>query len=145
MRTKFLLLVCLLVLPFVAQADDDKPIQVNQLPAKAQQFIKQHFSEKSIALAKEESDFFEKSFNVIFTDGTKLEFDRKGNWEKVSCRQHSVPQAIVPETIRTYVSTHYPQTRIVKVEREKSVLEVKLSNGTELKFNSRQELIKIDQ
>lgn len=145
MRTKFLLLVCLLVLPFVAQADDDKPIQVNQLPAKAQQFIKQHFSEKSIALAKEESDFFEKSFDVIFTDGTKLEFDRKGNWEKVSCRQHSVPQAIVPETIRTYVSTHYPQTRIVKVEREKSVLEVKLSNGTELKFNSRQELIKIDQ
>ncbi len=145
MRTKFLLLVCLLVLPFVAQADDDKPIQVSQLPAKAQQFIKQHFSEKSIALAKEESDFFEKSFDVIFTDGTKLEFDRKGNWEKVSCRQHSVPQAIVPETIRTYVSTHYPQTRIVKVEREKSVLEVKLSNGTELKFNSRQELIKIDQ
>ena len=145
MRTKFLLLVCLLVLPFVAQADDDKPIQVSQLPAKAQQFIKQHFSENSIALAKEESDFFEKSFDVIFTDGTKLEFDRKGNWEKVSCRQHSVPQAIVPETIRTYVSTHYPQTRIVKVEREKSVLEVKLSNGTELKFNSRQELIKIDQ
>ena len=144
MKTRLFLMLCLLALPFVAQADDDKPIRVDQLPAQAQQFIKQHFSEKTISLAKEESDFFDKSYDVIFTDGDKVEFDRKGKWHKVSCRKHAVPEAIVPEAIRRYVTTHYPQAHIIKVEREKSTLEVKLSSGIELEFNSRNELIKID-
>ncbi len=144
MKTRLFLMLCLLALPFVAQADDDKPIRVDQLPAKAQQFIKQHFAEKSVSLAKEESDFFDKSYDVIFTDGDKVEFDRKGNWQNVSCRKQAVPEAIIPEAVRRYVSTHYPEAKIIKVEREKSTLEVKLSSGLELKFNSRYELIEID-
>ena len=44
----------------VARADDDKPIQVTQMPQPAQQFIKQHFADSKVALAKMESDFFYK-------------------------------------------------------------------------------------
>ena len=75
--------MCLFTLQTVARADDDKPIQVTQMPQPAQQFIKQHFADSKVALAKMESDFFYKSYEVIFTNGDKVEFDNKVNWEEV--------------------------------------------------------------
>ena len=69
MKKLVFLLVCLFTLQTVARADDDKPIQVTQMPQLAQQFIKQHFADSKVALAKMESDFFYKSFEVIFSNG----------------------------------------------------------------------------
>ena len=91
MKKLVFLLVCLFTLQTVARADDDKPIQVTQMPQLAQQFIKQHFSDSKVALAKMESDFLYKSYEVIFTNGNKVEFDKKGNWEEVDCKHTSVP------------------------------------------------------
>ena len=72
MKKLVFLLVCLFTLQTVARADDDKPIQVTQMPQPAQQFIKQHFADSKVALAKMESDFFYKSYEVIFTNGNKV-------------------------------------------------------------------------
>ena len=69
------------------------------MPQQAQQFIKQHFADSKVALAKMESDFFYKSYEVIFTNGDKVEFDNKGNWEEVNCKYSSVPTAIIPAAI----------------------------------------------
>ena len=92
MKKLLLLFVCLFTLQTIARADDDKPIQVSQMPQKAQQFIKQHFAGSNIAMAKVESDFLQKSYDVIFTDGNKVEFDKKGNWTEVNCKFSVVPQ-----------------------------------------------------
>ena len=78
MKKLVFLLVCLFTLQTVARADDDKPIQVTQMPQPAQQFIKQHFADSKVALAKMESDFFYKSYEVIFTNGNKVEFGKNG-------------------------------------------------------------------
>lgn len=42
-----------------ACADSDRPIDVAQLPQKAQQFIQKHFAGEKVALAKVERDFLE--------------------------------------------------------------------------------------
>jgi len=131
MKKLVFLLVCLFTLQTVARADDDKPIQVTQMPQQAQQFIKQHFADSKVALAKMESDFFYKSYEVIFTNGDKVEFDNKGNWEEVNCKYSAVP-------------TNYPDAKILKIERDKKDYEVKLSNRTELKFDLKFNLIDID-
>lgn len=144
MKKLVFLLVCLFTLQTVARADDDKPIQVTQMPQPAQQFIKQHFADSKIALAKMESDFFYKSYEVIFTNGDKVEFDNKGNWEEVNCKYSSVPTAIIPAAIQKYVTTNYPDAKILKIERDKKDYEVKLSNRTELKFDLKFNLIDID-
>ena len=47
MKKVLLLLVCLFTLQTVVWADDDKPIQVNQLPQTAQTFIKTHFPDNT--------------------------------------------------------------------------------------------------
>ena len=140
MKKLVFLLVCLFTLQTVARADDDKPIQVTQMPQQAQQFIKQHFADSKVALAKMESDFFYKSYEVIFTNGDKVEFDNKGNWEEVNCKYSAVPAAIIPATIQN----NYPDAKILKIERDKKDYEVKLSNRTELKFDLKFNLIDID-
>lgn len=114
------------------------------MPQPAQQFIKQHFADSKVALAKMESDFFYKSYEVIFTNGDKVEFDNKGNWEEVNCKYSFVPTAIIPAAIQKYVTTNYPDAKILKIERDKKDYEVKLSNRTELKFDLKFNLIDID-
>ena len=46
---------------------------------------------KSTACAVMESDWFDKSYDVIFTNGDKLEFDKKGVWTEVNCKYSAVP------------------------------------------------------
>mgnify|MGYP000350887300 FL=1 len=144
MKKLLLLFVCLFTLQTIARADDDKPIQVSQMPQKAQQFIKQHFAGSNIAMAKVESDFLQKSYDVIFTDGNKVEFDKKGNWTEVNCKFSVAHQGILPFPIQKYTATNYPDAKVLKIERDKTDYEVKLSNGWELKFDSKFNLIDID-
>lgn len=144
MKKLLLALVCLFTLHSVVRADDDKPVQVNQLPQQAQQFIKQHFADSNIAMAKVESDWLNKSYDVIFTSGDKVEFDKKGNWTEVNCKFSSVPTAIVPAAILKYVKTTYPDAKILKIDRDKKDFEVKLSNKWELKFDLKFNLIDMD-
>ena len=68
----------------------------------------------------------------------------KGNWEEVNCKYSSVPTAIIPAAIQKYVTTNYPDAKILKIERDKKDYEVKLSNRTELKFDLKFNLIDID-
>ena len=44
------------------------------MPQTAQTFIKTHFPDNKVAMAKMETDWFDKSYDVIFTNGDKLEF-----------------------------------------------------------------------
>ena len=143
MKKFVFLLVCLFALQTVARAGDDKPIQVTQLPQKAQQLIKQHFTDSNVSLAKSEN-IINKSYEVIFANGNKIEFDKKGNWEEIDCKNTAVPAPIIPANIQRYVKTNYPNEKIIRIERDKKEYEVKLSNRTELKFNSKFILVDID-
>ena len=67
-----------------------------------------------------------------------------GNWEEVNCKYTSVPTAIIPTTIQKSVTTYYPDTRVLKIERDKKEYEVQLSNRVELKFDVKFNLIDID-
>lgn len=126
-------------------ADDDKPIQFSELPQTAQQFVKQNFADKKVALAKMESDFFGKNYDVIFVNGDKVEFDRSGNWEKIKCKYSQVPTSLIPNQILVYVRDNYPDSKIIELEKERNTYEAKLSNSWELKFNKNFELIDLDK
>lgn len=127
-----------------ARADNDKIIAKGMLPAEAQTFISTHFGDLKISYAKEERDFLERSYEVVFADGSKVEFTRKGDWKDVDCRYNEVPAAIVPEAIRDYVSANYPDAKILRIERDANDYEVKLSNRLELTFDKKLNIIDID-
>lgn len=134
----------LLLVQVVAWADNDKPISVTQLPVKAQTFITTYFKDSKVALAKKESGVMSKSYEVVFTNGNKVEFDRAGDWTDVKCLSGAVPMRVVPAAIRDYVKKHYPGAKVVQLERDKKEYEVKLTNRLELKFDDKFQLVDID-
>ena len=79
MKKLVMMLVCMFAVHTMVMADNDKPIEVSQLPAKAQTFIKTYFKDHKVAMAKLESGMFYKSYDVVFTNGEKVEFDNREN------------------------------------------------------------------
>lgn len=145
MKKMMTTMVCFLALHVSAWATDDKPIDFKQLPAKSQQIIKKYYPDQSIALVKMESDFLDKSYDVIFTNGDKIEFDRRGEWVEITSRYSEVPKDVVPKQIREYVEKNYPNVKINKIEKEfRSCLDIELANGIELRFDSKFRPIAVD-
>lgn len=141
-------LLCTFAVVFAANAED-KPINLTQLPAVSQQFIKKHFSDKQFSYATKDTDLFDGEYKVVFADGDKVEFDSKGNWNDVECRQSAegVPAAIIPASIQKYLTQHYKTAKVVDIEYDKefrSMYEVKLNTGLELKFDKQGTLVGID-
>lgn len=144
MKRLITLSICLFIFLGFTRADDDKPISVEQLPAKAQEFIKQYFSKKEVSYAKMEKDFWEKKYDVVFVNGEKVEFDKNGLWEEVNCKFSVVPEAIIPQPIRNLLAKQYPEAKPLKIERDSKGYEVKLNNQLEIKFNTNFQIVDID-
>lgn len=143
-KKSIMALICLVAFQTTAMADNDKPISVAQLPATAQQVINTLFSGKKVALAKVESGLLDKSYDVIFTTGEKIEFDRNGNWTEIDCKRSTVPAKLVPSQITGYVNSNYSGNKILKIEKDRNEYEINLSNGVEIKFNKNFMVIDID-
>lgn len=144
MKKMMFILACVFALVTNANADNYRPINVNQLPKKAQTFLTTYFPEAKISLARKEFDMTELSYDVIFTNGSKVEFDRKGEWTEVDCLTHPLPAGIVPKNIEKIIKEQYPDAQAIKIERDRREIDVKLSNRVELTFNKKMQLIDID-
>ena len=117
MKKLVLAVVAMFAMSTMVMADNDKPVQVNQLPAKAQTFLNTYFKDVKVALATQDTELFSKSYDVVFNTGDKVEFDKSGEWTEVRCRQTGVPAAIVPAQIAEYVKTTYPDAQINSANR----------------------------
>lgn len=73
---------CLISIPFILKADDEKPIAVNDLPQEALIFIKTHFTDIKISYAKVESDFLRKSTKSYSSMGKKLNLTKMAHGKK---------------------------------------------------------------
>lgn len=135
----FVFAVCL-----CANAGNGKVISQDKLPAMAKQTIKKSFTHKKVALVKMESSLTGKSYDVIFTDGDKIEFDRNGYWTEIVCNSSQVPTQLVPSAIRNYVKKNYHSVKIKEIEKDRSEYEVKLSNRLEITFDKNFNVIDID-
>ena len=146
MKKLAFLFVGLFVMTLTAWAGNDKPIQVSELPQKAQQFIKKHFADQSVAMAKMETEFMDKSYDVIFTNGDKVEFDKKGKWTSVDCKHTQVPTEVIPVDVQKYVTRNYPDAKIQKIEvTDRKGYEIDLSNGFDIEFDKKMNVIDIDR
>ena len=144
LRILMIAICCMVSCNMVANAGNDKPISVNALPAKAQTLLSQHFNGQKVMLATIESGVVSRSYDVVLQNGTKLEFDKKGNLTEIECKQGKVPAKLIPQAIRNYLKENYPAQAVKKIEMNKNEYEVELANGLNLTFNKHFQLIDID-
>ena len=144
MRIVMIAIFCMMSFNIVANAGNDKPINVNELPAKAQTLLSKHFKGQKVMLATIESGVVSRSYYVVLRNGTKLEFDKKGNLTEIDCKQGIVPSQLIPQPIKNYLKKNYRGEAVRKIELNKKEYEVELTNGIDLTFNKHFQLIDID-
>lgn len=144
LRILMIAICCMISCNMVVNAGNDKPISVNALPAKAQTLLSQHFNGQKVMLATIESGVVSRSYDVVLQNGTKLEFDKKGNLTEIDCKQATVPDQLIPQAIKNYLMANYAGQSVKKIEMNKNEYEVELANGLDLTFNKHFQLIDID-
>ena len=144
LRILMIAICCMVSCNMAANAGNDKPIAVNALPVKAQTLLSNHFNNQKVMLATIESGVVSRSYDVVLQNGTKLEFDKKGNLTEIDCNQATVPDQLIPQAIRNYLMDNYAGQSVKKIEMNKNEYEVELTNGLDLTFNKHFQLIDID-
>ncbi len=129
-----------------AQADGrERPISIDQLPDRARQFLAAHFGNLTLAFAVEDPKFIGSEYEVTYTDRTEVDFRSDGEWSSVERRYEAVPAAIVPPQIADYVArSNFPGQYVRKIDRNAYTWEVELSNGLEIEFDNRFNVIGYD-
>ena len=135
---------CFLLISITANAQETIIVR-KQLPLNAQKLIKTNFSDKTIDYIIADKELISTDYSVKFTDGSEIDFNSEGNWTEIDCKKNAIPSKIVKSSIANYVKEKFPNTHIVKIEKEIfNREEIKLSNGLELEFNSKGEFRTID-
>ena len=140
----FLAALMCMMMNSVATFANDMIIPATQLPAAAQSFIQKTFPGQAVSYAKVDRDFGKTTYEVCLNNGTKLEFDKNGTWDKVDCNYSAVPADLVPANIATYVKSSFPGATIVKIDKERYGYDIELSNDLELKFNKNGKMLRVD-
>ena len=143
---KFLLtLIAVFSITAIASARDIYSHDASVLPKAAQSTINKNFKAK-VSVVKIDKDFGRISeYEAILTDGTEISFDRHGNWDNIeTSASSSVPEALIPAPISTYVKKNYSGQKIVGIDKERNGYEVELTNGLDLKFNKQGEFLRYD-
>lgn len=146
MKRVSIFLAAFLMYTITACADNDRiTTNTDELPASSREFLSRYFATASISHIKIEKNLLRTdSYEVILTDGSHVEFNRKGEWKEVKVHQSAIPAGIIPAPIRTYVTQHYPGMDITAIDKDSRDYEVDLKNGIELKFDLQGRLIGID-
>lgn len=143
MKKIILLMIIAVLTASTACSDDLKTTDVNKLPTKAQQYLK-NFSSPVSLIEIDENLISDDTYEVILADGTEVEFNADGEWRSIDCQHMSVPTLFVPKSISDYVSNHFANLKIVKIKIERRGYDVELSNDIELKFDKNGNFVKID-
>lgn len=114
-------------------------VNINSIPSKAQNFIKENFKDKKLLSTVKDSEALETEYKAYFADGTSINFNTKGEWKEVDGNINCIPTSFIPDEIINFTAENFPNVCICKIETEKEFsnryYDIKLLNGTEVKFD----------
>lgn len=141
---RILITLALAAATFTSATADDRPVSFEQLPQTARTFITANYPDDKVSFATVDDDLIAPDYHVALVSGVMLDFQNNGKLEKIETRNGNIPEGIIPVQIVEAVQRHYPDAVINGYEVGRFTHEVKLSNRLELKFNSRFEVVEID-
>ena len=139
---KNLALVGLLSLGLVA-CDKESILPNSELPDEIKTYVSTHFPDNSILQVIKDQDGFIKSYDLTLSGNIGLEFNRKKEIIGID-GVGRLPDSVIPEKIRQYVSSNYPNQFITDWELDDRNQVVELDNGLDLKFNMAGDFLRLD-
>lgn len=132
MKSKlFYLFICLITFTGYSQ---EVPVQLNQIPSKAQSFLEQHFKSEFHHAMKTAMNKKIK-YDVFLDDDTEIEFSDAGRWTVVNGKSKAVPYTFIQKQILDYIKIHHEGDAIVKIQRTDLNYKTTLSSGLDLHFD----------
>lgn len=127
---------------------DEELIVGTDLPQKAQDFLKTHFTGVELVLVKKELDRAGDEYKVYLANGVKVEFTTTGEWKEIETKRNvAIPSTIIPSAMNTYIVNTYNKFHIESIEKEHNTYQVELVNGVqeiELVFDLEGNFLRID-
>lgn len=140
---KMILMVVMMFALTSCKSQENKVITFDKLPSKAQSFIKSNFSNMNILQVVKDNELFDKEYVVYFTEGSKIEFNKKGDWEDIEIKA-GVPKSIINASINNFITKNHQNTKVVDINKDKRDYEVKLDNSIEIVFNLNGDFLRYD-
>ena len=119
-------------------------INFNELPKLGKDFIIKYFGSENVKHIISDDDYFFNDYELVLTNGTEIEFNKDGEWKDIDGKKNRIPTAFIPKEITSYVNKSFPNTGIVKIEKERFKYSIELTNGLELDFNNKGKFLRID-
>ncbi len=141
-KITYIILWAVLFLPIYLIAQD-RVIPHSEIPSAIQSYIDSHFPDQAVVKAEIDMEGIKKEYEIKLADRTELEFNSKHQIKKIDGK-NALPASVIPEKIRDYVHTNYPNNVIIGWEHEWKHQEVKLDNGIELEFTMAGKFIRVD-
>lgn len=142
MKTTHILTVALLSCAMSVTAQ--KKINASELPAGANEFLKKHFPNETIKVAKKDREDGEKGYEVILSNGTEVEFWKDGKWREVDGDKNPIPTAYIDKSITDYVAKNYPNSKITHIDYGHKDVDVDLDGKIDLEFSKEGKFLKED-
>lgn len=118
-------------------------LRTEEYPKQITTFVNEHFAESDIVSIKEEKKPHKTEYEVKLRNMEELEFD--GSYKIKSIESKSgLPNSVIPQKIREYVSKNYSQNIIEEWKLKRKGQEIELDNGLEILFDFEGNFIKLD-
>lgn len=115
---------------------DKYTINRKDLPQEARDMLDEHFPKLKVSMIKVDKHLLKKpNYDVKLTNGTKIEFNSRGEWKSVDGGKRSVPASLLHKTARNHFAKKYPDSKIVSIKKDLSGFDVTLSDGKSLKYD----------
>jgi len=145
---KLAIVILAFTLSFVSCSTDDNNIDDTilseaEIPVEIKSYIIDHFPSNSINSTEKNTVQNETFYTVFLSGNLNLEFNSQFDITDIDA-ETELPDSVIPQPIRDYVSQNYPNNFITDWEIEDGYQEVELNNGVELEFTLDGVFIRVD-
>ncbi len=123
--------------------EKEQIMQSGKIPGEIETYASTHFPANKIIQVVEDRDGFTKTYDVILEGNIQLEFNRGKEIISIDGTE-KLPDSVVPEKIRNYVTGNYPDNFITDWELDNKNQQVGLDNDLDLEFTMSGDFIRID-
>lgn len=103
----FMAMLAIVIPASAALPIDSYTIKRDKLPEAAREMLDKHFPKAKISMIRVDRHLLRKTdYDVKLTNGTKIEFDNKGNWTSIDCKKREVPTDLVNKTVKRHVTNN---------------------------------------